>query len=148
MSDSVPTVSMKLDVKENDKEFQVHAEVPGLAKVSTHIYTYRGHCYIQLASRVLILYCALQDDVKVELDADNVLHISADRSSEKKEEDEKEGWKYHRMERSSSSVHRAVKLPANVDTSKIHAACDNGVLNVTIPKLAGQETSRRRIGVA
>lgn len=36
MSDNLPTVSMKLDVKENDKEFQVHAEVPGLAKVSTH----------------------------------------------------------------------------------------------------------------
>jgi HSP20 family molecular chaperone IbpA len=42
-----------------------------------------------------------------------------------------QGWVYHRMERSSSSQHRAVKMPANVDLTGIKATVDNGVLHVS-----------------
>jgi HSP20 family protein len=87
--------------------------------------------------------------VKVELDADNVLHLSTERKAATSDEGEKDGWKYHRMERSSSSVHRAIKLPASADVSGLTAACADGVLTVTIPKVRdATPAGRRRIAIA
>ena len=85
----------------------------------------------------------------MELDADNVLHLSTERKTEASDKGEKDGWKYHRMERSSSSVHRAIKLPATVDTSALTATCTDGVLAVTIPKVRdATPAGRRRIAIA
>jgi HSP20 family molecular chaperone IbpA len=115
------------DISESDREFMLTADVPGLAK----------------------------EQVTVELDADNVLHISTEARKQHEDKGEKDvstltagstllqpvinkarsmmmqGWVYHRMERSSSSQHRAVKMPANVDLAGIKATVDNGVLHVS-----------------
>lgn len=64
-------------------------------------------------------------------------------------QDERGLWKFHRIERSSASQYRSVKLPVSANTSGIAAACNDGVLCVNIPKIvtAPQTDSRRRITI-
>jgi HSP20 family protein len=71
-----------------------------------------------------------KDDFKVQILEGNVLSISGERKSEKDETNDK----YHRIERSYGKFTRSFRLPDNVDTSKIAAKCEHGVLNVTVPK--------------
>ena len=70
------------------------------------------------------------DDVKVEVE-DNTLTISG----EVGDTVEKEGDRYHYRERSYGSFQRSVRLPSTVDTDKVEATFENGVLNIVLPKL-------------
>ena len=84
-------------------------------------------------------------DINVELDH-NVLTISGERKSE--HEDRKPG--YYRVERTSGSFRRSVRLPEGVDGEAITATFDRGVLEVSVPKPAagsaaqGADHRRRR----
>ena len=68
-------------------------------------------------------------DVEIEFEND-VLTISGQRSSER---EERSGG-YYRIERSSGSFRRAVRLPEGVDPEAVTANFANGVLEVTVPK--------------
>jgi HSP20 family protein len=72
-----------------------------------------------------------KEDFKVELDG-NLLTIS----SEKKETNEvKDGERYSRREFSYQSFQRSFQLPKEVvDTDKIEAKYENGVLRLVVPK--------------
>jgi len=59
-----------------------------------------------------------------------ILRVSADFDSKKEEKGEKYVW----IERNSGSVTRSIKLPGNVDISKIEASCKDGVCTLKIPK--------------
>jgi HSP20 family protein len=48
---------------------------------------------------------------------------------------EKEGDRYHYRERSYGSFQRSLRLPNTFDAENIDASFDNGVLNITLPKL-------------
>jgi HSP20 family protein len=70
-----------------------------------------------------------EDDVKIEVE-DRVLTVSGERSSQS--EERKDG--YYRLERSSGSFSRSVRLPEGVDAEAIEANFEHGVLEVKIPK--------------
>ncbi|SHF63373.1 Hsp20/alpha crystallin family protein [Flavisolibacter ginsengisoli] len=72
-----------------------------------------------------------KDDFKIELDG-NLLTIS----SEKEDRNEmKDGEKYTRQEFSYQSFQRSFQLPKDVvDSDKIQAKYENGVLNLVVPK--------------
>lgn len=70
------------------------------------------------------------EDVKVEME-DNVLTVSG----EVGDTIEKEGDRYHYRERSYGSFQRSLRLPSTVDTDKVDASFENGVLNIVLPKL-------------
>ncbi len=70
-----------------------------------------------------------KDDIKVTL-SENVLTISGEKKAER--EDKKKN--YHRIERVFGSFTRSFYIPTNVDSSKIKASYENGVLTVTLPK--------------
>jgi HSP20 family protein len=70
------------------------------------------------------------DDVKVEVE-DNILTVSG----EVGDTVEKEGDRYHYRERSYGAFQRSVRLPGSVDTDKVDATFENGVLNIILPKL-------------
>jgi HSP20 family protein len=60
-----------------------------------------------------------------------------------------DGMKWHRVERSSGTLRRHVKLPPTANLDNITAACDNGVLRVTVAKRPEAiESGPRRIAVA
>ncbi len=79
-----------------------------------------------------------KEDFKIELDH-NVMKISAQKET-KSEDKDKEG-KYHRREFSYTSFSRSFTLPSSVDTEKIEAQYQNGLLNLTLPK---KEEAKRK----
>lgn len=70
------------------------------------------------------------DDVKVEIE-DNILTVSG----EVGDTIEKENDRYHYRERSYGAFQRSVRLPNTIDTEKVDATFENGVLNIAMPKL-------------
>jgi HSP20 family protein len=84
-----------------------------------------------------------EDKVNVEVE-DNVLRISGERSAETSES--REG--YYRLERSSGTFARSVRLPEGVDAEGIEATYTDGVLELRIPKPEQAKPHRVEIGVA
>ncbi|MQL92686.1 hypothetical protein Taro_025319 [Colocasia esculenta] len=76
-------------------------------------------------------------EIKVQVEDGNVLVISGER----KREDDKEG-KYLRMERRVGKLMRKFSLPDNANTDAISAACQDGVLTVTVEKLPPPEPKK------
>lgn len=70
-----------------------------------------------------------KEDFNIEL-KDNYLTVSGERkfTSEKKEKN------FHSMETKYGSFSRSFTLPENVDSSKINAKYNDGILELTIPK--------------
>ncbi|NIS61516.1 MAG: Hsp20 family protein [Proteobacteria bacterium] len=68
-------------------------------------------------------------DIDISLTGD-VLTIKGEKRQEREEKEED----YHLVERSYGSFSRSVRLPAEVESSKIKASYKNGILNITLPK--------------
>lgn len=80
-----------------------------------------------------------KDDFKIQLSDNNELVISMEKKNEIKEGEEK---KYLRREFSYSKFEQALVLPDDVDVNKIGANVQDGVLNITLPKLAPEEKAK------
>ena len=101
-----------VDVREEDTQFVVTADVPGV------------------------------DPKDIEVTVDNgVLSIKGERSHESK--NERNGYKH--VERAHGSFHRRFSLPESADAEAVKASGKNGVLEITIPKVA--QVQPRRIEV-
>jgi len=55
-------------------------------------------------------------------------------SGERKIAAEEEGAKYHRREREAGTFSRMIGLPGEVDTDKVEASLENGVLTIEVSK--------------
>ena len=80
-----------------------------------------------------------KEDFKIQLSDNNELVISMEKKNETKEGEEK---KYLRREFSYSKFEQALVLPDDVDVSKIGANVQDGVLNITLPKLAPEDKAK------
>ena len=83
-----------------------------------------------------------KEDIKVSMDSD-LLSITAERTQS--EEEKKKG--FHRVERSWGCLSRSFTIGENVNTEKIEAKYDNGVLKVVIPKIEPSKKSETSIPV-
>ncbi|MFC4094400.1 Hsp20/alpha crystallin family protein [Euzebyella saccharophila] len=97
ISFDVPAVN----IKDNEKEFELQLAVPGRKK----------------------------EDFNIEVDND-VLTISSDRQHE----DEVKEGNYTRREFSFSSFKRSFTLPETIDSDKINAEYEDGILKFVLPK--------------
>lgn len=109
-----PTI--KIDVKEQEKSFLVHAELPGIRK----------------------------EDIHVNIDGPTV-SISAERKQEKEIKDEKDPGRVLRTERYFGKVSRSFQLGQDIDDAKASAKFTDGVLELTLPKKAATRTKRLAI---
>ena len=76
------------------------------------------------------------------------VNISGDRlevSAERKKEAEEEKDGYVRRERTYTNYYRAIPLPAEVDADKADATFENGVLEITMPKVKAIEKKKIEI---
>ena len=70
-----------------------------------------------------------EKDIEIKIE-DNTLTLRGERKFEKETKEEN----FHRIERSYGSFFRAFSLPNSVDTERIEAEHENGVLRVIMPK--------------
>lgn len=68
-------------------------------------------------------------------------------SGERKHKDEVKKDDYYKLESSYGKFVRSFTLPKGVDTENIKAACENGVLEVIIPKLTKKDEDKKKIKV-
>ena len=95
-----------INVSEREREYKVEVAAPGMTK----------------------------EDFNIHIDEDNNLVISMEKKTDNKEE--KKDRKYLRREFSYSKFEQTMILPDDVDKEKIGAAVENGVLDITLPKLS------------
>lgn len=108
-----------INVKETEKEYEVEVAAPGLKK----------------------------EDFQVNIDNDGNLSIKMEQKNEEKKEDKKSH--YLRREFSYSKYEQTLILPDNVNKEGISAKVDNGVLNITLPKLEETKAKvQRQIEIA
>ncbi|GLT85586.1 hypothetical protein SLE2022_037730 [Rubroshorea leprosula] len=81
------------------------------------------------------------NEIKVQVENDNVLMVSGERKRDK-EKDEKDGVKYLRLERRVGKFMRKFALPENANMDAISAVCQDGVLRVTVEKLPPPEPKK------
>lgn len=80
-----------------------------------------------------------ESDIKIEI-AQDVLSLSGERKA-----DAPEGYAVHRRERAPVKFARSLTLPCKVDVEKASATVTDGVLTLTLPKVA--EAQPRQIAV-
>ncbi len=83
-----------------------------------------------------------QDDIDVRLE-NNTLTIRGQRKLEKEEKEEN----FHRIERRYGSFVRSFTLPNTVDTEKVNAEYDNGVLKIMLTKRAEARPKQIKVNV-
>ena len=101
-----------INVKENEKEYDVEVAAPGLTK----------------------------DDFKIDLDPEGNLVLHMEKKQEKK--DERKHERFLRREFSYEQFHQEFALPENADIEKITASMEHGVLNIVIPKLTPSQAAK------
>jgi len=80
------------------------------------------------------------DDLEISVTG-NTMSISGER----KLDVDDENAQYHRREREFGKFSRIITLPTQIDTNKVEAHCEDGVLTVTLPK--AEEAKPKQITV-
>jgi len=163
-------ISIRSDIIENESDFTVKAEVPGLSKndikinidASNRVLTIKGERKHEMefddsdhsVPSVESVHSTDNKDAKHSLPTekkdvksednskvDSKVDSKAD-SSVKVDGKQSKPYYFRRFERSYGSVSRSFRLPPNIDTSKVTAKHENGVLTIIVPKKATPQTQQ------
>lgn len=85
-----------------------------------------------------------KEDVKIEVDDNDYLTITAEKTSESDSSDD--GKNYVRKERCYGKYQRSFYV-GDIDKENIDASFENGILKVTMPKKEEEKSSKRTIEV-
>jgi HSP20 family protein len=121
--------SPRVDVSEDDREWRIEAELPGVKQ---------DDISIQVQNDALILRAQLRQDQEV-------LAGPTDGQQQGKSAQEQQQRRYYRSERRFGYFERVLPLPENVDEENIRADFRDGVLMIRLPKKAQttQQQGRR-----
>ncbi|KAL6658599.1 hypothetical protein ACP70R_004185 [Stipagrostis hirtigluma subsp. patula] len=83
-----------------------------------------------------------REDVRVEVEENSrVLRVSGERRAD----EDREGERWHRAERAAGRFWRRFRMPAGADVDRVSARLENGVLTVTVPKVAEHRRREPRV---
>ncbi|MHC1692024.1 MAG: Hsp20/alpha crystallin family protein [Sphaerochaetaceae bacterium] len=107
-----------VDIKENDANYVLEAELPG--------------------------YCEKNVDVNIDKHVLKISSVKECENEEKKSEEKNEetNENYLIRERSCQSFERSFTLPEGIDEENIEGEFKNGILTITIPKVAAKQPKR------
>ena len=124
---------LSVNVEEADNVYKVTAEVPGFDKeVSGRAKPLPSVCALWLVSRAALVCFSLPQNLKVNISDDNVLTITGEQKKEHIEESRDK--RYLRSERAFGRVVRSLRLPKNIDKTKVNASYLNGILHVDVSR--------------
>lgn len=109
--------SMRTDIKETDKDYQLSIEMPGFKK----------------------------DEIKVSLE-NGYLTVSAEKNETEEESKEKDSAKYLRRE-CRVSCQRSYYVGEQVQEESVKAKYENGMLHLTVPKEEPKKIASRSIAI-
>ena len=107
---------MKCDIYEKDGAYHLEMDVPGFDK----------------------------KDVQIEIDDNDQLTITAEKSSENNEEDDDKN--YIRKERNYGKYQRSFYV-GGIDKDNIQANFENGILKISMPKKEEEKSSKKTIEI-
>ncbi|HEV3036787.1 MAG TPA: Hsp20/alpha crystallin family protein, partial [Candidatus Angelobacter sp.] len=84
-----------------------------------------------------------EEDLDVQLE-NNTLTVKGERKFEKEEKEEN----FHRIERRYGSFLRTFRLPNTIDTEKVEAHYDKGVLKVSLARRAEAKPKQIKVGAS
>ena len=112
------TYHPKIDIYEDDKKIYFEAEVPGISKKDLNISV-----------------------------RDNILTVTGEKKKESAEGREQKGKNFFRSERTYGSFTRSFTLPDEVNTGKIEAKFNDGILKIEIEKATPKKPEERVISI-
>ena len=83
------------------------------------------------------------DDLDVQVE-NNTLTVKGERKFEKEEKEEN----FHRIERRYGSFLRTFRLPNTIDTDKVEAHYDKGILKISLAKRAEAKPKQIKVGAS
>lgn len=116
---NINTTAPAVNVKETDKDYTMEIAVPGLKK----------------------------EFVRVEVNKNGELSVAIENKMEHKEEDGKDEKKEHylRREFSYSNYQQNYVMPDDVDRDKISAKVENGILEISLPKIITDKDAEKDV---
>lgn len=107
----------QLNIASDNQQYHISLEVPGLK----------------------------EEDLVLELNANNTLYIRGEKNQEVETKDKR----YYRVERSYGQFERMLALPEDSDTEQLRATLNNGVLEIFLPKkpLSATESNSKKIPI-
>jgi len=136
------SINPKVNLSEDEKNYYIHADVPGLNKDQLKMELSEDHRLITISG-----------ERKTVIDHSNGNENENEpenkESNENKKENKKESHnkKYSRVECSYGKFSRTLSIPENVDINSIQAKLENGVLEISIPKLECPNQEPKRIQI-
>jgi HSP20 family molecular chaperone IbpA len=107
-----------VDILETDKDFQLVTDLPGFKK----------------------------DEVDVNI-SDGLLSIKAEHHEKEKHQDKDGSIKVLRSERKQYTFERKFSVGENIETDKVNAELEDGVLTISLPKLAAKKQESHRVRI-
>jgi HSP20 family protein len=120
-SDRSPAV----DIRANDNEYVVEAELPGLSE---------DQIDVRVENDLMIIQAHAEEN-----------RTETEQAGETRQADETPGDEYILRERRARRFHRSFAMPKDADTGNVEATYRNGVLTVRLPKKP--ESKPRRIEI-
>lgn len=128
-----PSWAPRVDISQDDKEWLIEADLPGVKKEDIHVEIQDGHLRLRAEHR----------EEREEQPGKN----GAQGSNGGEQQQEAAQRQYFRRERRYGFVERLLPLPENVDEEQIRCDFKDGVLRIHLPKTAEQRQPGRRIPI-
>jgi len=147
--------SPKINLSEDEKNYYIHADLPGLNKEQVKMELSDDNHFLTISGeRETVIDNSNSNDEKgasKEAKNENEKEGKKENKEENEKENEKEtkkenknNKKYSKIECSYGRFERSFSIPENTDVNAIQAKLENGVLEVTLPKITAPKPEPKR----